>query len=148
MKTTNGFQKVIDHFNWKDEKPESETILNDADYKTVPSTRVSACFSITLSSLDIPVTTYKQPKQRRSVSQFLCKAKYQLIEKFPDLPISTNIPPDMTLNVYYIEDELEYERVLGANFSEEYLEPNLPEHLLIHQTSEYNEPFIDSKNSC
>ena len=91
LKTTNGFQKVIDHFNWKDEKPESETILNDADYKTVPSTRVSACFSITLNSQDIPVTTYKQTKQRRSVSQFLCKAKYQLIEKFPDLSISINI---------------------------------------------------------
>ena len=152
-------KKVIDYFKQgkQDENKESETILNDADYKTVPSTRDSACFSIALSSLDatentgtsldwsnnssvpscrgtstiiIPVTSYKQTKQRRSVSQFLCKgshkeeafkakivtsaskhvklcsphgnianqlenikskAKYQLIEKFPDLSISINI---------------------------------------------------------
>ena len=43
------------------------------------------------------------------------------------------------------EDELQYERVFGNN-SREYLEPSLPEHLLIHQTSEYIEPFIE--HSC
>ena len=45
------------------------------------------------------------------------------------------------------EDELEYEKVLGNNFSQEYLEPSLPQHLLIHQNnpqtqqSEDIEPF-------
>ena len=52
------------------------------------------------------------------------------------------------------EDELEYERVFGNNFSQEYLEPSLPEHLLIHQNnpqtqqSEYVEPFSETKHSC
>merc|ERR1712215_455804 len=45
------------------------------------------------------------------------------------------------------EDELEYEKVLGNDFSQEYLEPSLPQHLLIHQNnpqtqqSEDIEPF-------
>merc|ERR1712030_4203 len=52
------------------------------------------------------------------------------------------------------EDELDYERVFGNNFSQEYLEPSLPEHLLIHQNnpqtqqSEYVEPFSEAKHSC
>merc|ERR1712030_228555 len=52
------------------------------------------------------------------------------------------------------EDELDYERVFGNNFSQEYLEPSLTEHLLIHQNNpqtqqpEYIEPFSETKHSC
>ena len=49
-------------------------------------------------------------------------------------------------------DELDYERTFETNFSSEYVEPSLPEHVLSHQKihqQEYVEPyFSETKNSC
>ena len=52
-------------------------------------------------------------------------------------------------------DELDYERNFGTNFSREYVEPSLPEHVLSPQNNtqiqqqEYVEPyFSETKNSC
>merc|ERR1712074_125806 len=69
------------------------------------------------------------------------------------VPSSPIMSPSSSTDEENEEDELDYERVFGNNFSQEYLEPNLPDHLLIHQNnpqtqqSEYVEPFSEAKHS-
>merc|ERR1712208_153191 len=69
------------------------------------------------------------------------------------VPFSPVMSPISSTDEENEDDELEYERVFGNNFSQEYLEPSLPELLLIHQNnpqtqqSEYVEPFSEAKHS-
>merc|ERR1712105_516074 len=70
------------------------------------------------------------------------------------VPFSPIMSPISSTDEENEEDELDYERVFGNNCSQEYLEPSLPEHLLIHQNnpqtqqSGYVEPFSGAKHSC
>merc|ERR1712208_103023 len=69
------------------------------------------------------------------------------------IPFSPIMSPISSTDEETEGDELEYERVFGNNFSQEYLEPSLPEHLLIHQSNpqtqqpQYNELFLETKYS-
>merc|ERR1712030_197374 len=72
------------------------------------------------------------------------------------VPFSPITSPSSSTDEENEEDELDYERIFGNNFSQsrEYLEPSLPEHFLIHQNNpqtqqpEYVEPFSETKHSC
>ena len=77
------------------------------------------------------------------------RMNFQFEDHIP-VPLSPIISPSSSTDEENEEDELDYERIFGNNFSQsrEYLEPSLPEHVLSHQNNtqiqqqEYVEPYF------